>query len=87
MKIRTYLSTLIVLLIPITQANVAELMTTSAGHMITTLISLYKDSAMRTTLPIGELLLKVYITRAIMLSKHTLRAKRNFAFGAFGKFV
>ena len=77
------LPTLVMLWIPITQANIAKLVTASASHMVTALVSLDKDFTLGAAFPIWKLLLKVYIAWTFMLSKHALKTKWNVAFRAF----
>jgi hypothetical protein len=46
------LPTLVMLWIPITQANIAKLVTASASHMVTALVSLDKDFTLGAAFPI-----------------------------------
>jgi hypothetical protein len=61
-------------LFPVSETYIAELMTTTAGHMIATFVPLYEHIACRTSFPIQKVLLKIFITRSFVLLEHTLRA-------------
>lgn len=54
-------------------------MTTTASHVITSLISLDKHIASRASFPVQEILLKVFITGPFVFFKHTLRTIHYFA--------
>ena len=72
-------ATLIVLLVPVCQANVTKLMRTSASHMIAALGLLYEHGASWATFPLFKVLLEIIVTGSLMSFKHAFSAKLSLA--------
>ena len=75
----TRLATFIMIFVPCTQTNIAELVTTTTFHMVAPLTSLDKHVAVGASLPVLEILLKIYITRPLMSLELALFAVLSLA--------
>jgi hypothetical protein len=75
----TTVSALIVLIGPVSQANIAKVVATSAGHVIASFVLFDEQLAVRTAFPIFKIGLKVNITGSYMLGELALLAKLHFA--------